>query len=188
MEIEVIENEPNVGKPKIKLEPRRPKKTRKPYVKRSKMSDDDVRKACSICCNGDIPDPMLHISQNHFGMSQFSLGSGSYGRWGRQISVQSTVISTEIALARKEITDLNITQYAVPEKVKGKIRYTARCVGGSRFHVAHAFSILFKLTMKWKSFVRFQAVWQHLEHQKQKNIKYIEHIMTKSNSSRTIIR
>ena len=80
MEIEVIENEPNVGKPKIKLEPRRPKKTRKPYVKRSKMSDDDVRKACSICCNGDIPDPMLHISQNHFGMSQFSLGSGSYGR------------------------------------------------------------------------------------------------------------
>ena len=80
MEIEVIENEPNAGKPKIKLEPRRPKKTRKPYVKRSKMSDDDVRKACSICCNGDIPDPMLHISQNHFGMSQFSLGSGSYGR------------------------------------------------------------------------------------------------------------
>ena len=93
MEIEVIENEPNAGKPKIKLEPRRPKKTRKPYVKRSKMSDDDVRKACSICCNGDIPDPMLHISQNHFGMSQFSLGSGSNGRGGGQISVQSTVIS-----------------------------------------------------------------------------------------------
>ena len=29
-------------------------------------------------------------------------------------------IDTEIALARKEITDLNITQYAVPEKIKGK--------------------------------------------------------------------
>ena len=57
-------------------------------------------------------------------------------------------IETEIALARKEITDLNITQYAVPEKVKGKIRYTARCVGGPRLHVAHALSIFFKLTTK----------------------------------------
>ena len=40
MEIEVIENQPNTptSKAKIKLEPRRPKKTRKPYVKRSKMS------------------------------------------------------------------------------------------------------------------------------------------------------
>ena len=74
MEIEVIENEANTGisKAKIKLEPRRPKKTRKPYVKRSKMTDDDVRKACSICCNGDTPDPMVHISQNHFGMSPFN--------------------------------------------------------------------------------------------------------------------
>jgi len=75
MEIEVIENQPNTptSKAKIKLEPRRPKKTRKPYVKRSKMSDDDVSKACSICCNGDAPDPMLHISQNHFGMSQLKI-------------------------------------------------------------------------------------------------------------------
>ena len=75
MEIEVIENEPNAAtsKTKIKLEPRRLKKTRKPYVKRSKMSDDDVRKACSICCNGDAPDPMVHISQNHFGRSRLNL-------------------------------------------------------------------------------------------------------------------
>ena len=55
-------------------------------------------------------------------------------------------IDTDIALARKEITDMNITQYAVPEKVKGKIRYTARCVGGPTYHHAHAQSIFFKLT------------------------------------------
>ena len=75
MEIEVIENEPNAAtsKTKIKLEPRRLKKTRKPYAKRSKMSDDDVRKACSICFNGDAPDPMVHISQNHFGRSRLNL-------------------------------------------------------------------------------------------------------------------
>jgi len=28
-------------------------------------------------------------------------------------------IDTDIALARKEITDMNIAQYAVPEKIKG---------------------------------------------------------------------
>ena len=32
-------------------------------------------------------------------------------------------IDTDIALARKEITGLNITQYAVPEKIKGIIGF-----------------------------------------------------------------
>ena len=32
-------------------------------------------------------------------------------------------IDTDIALARKEIIDMNIAQYAVPEKIKG-ISYT----------------------------------------------------------------
>ena len=30
-------------------------------------------------------------------------------------------IDTDIALARKEITDMNIAQYAVPDKIKGTV-------------------------------------------------------------------
>ena len=93
-------------------------------------------------------------------------------------------IDTDIALARKEITDMNITQYAVPDKIKGTVGLLKLCV-----KVILAFiCFLFKLTKNLKSFVRFQAAWQHLEHRKLKNIKFIEHIMIKLSGSKKLIR